>query len=148
MFSILRSGDIILMTTRSEITDNDVSPYFWIPASVAAGIMILYTVVHAGMYLDGFLQSCRQYRNELIKYTFASGQMVAAVQGRITCSTVFDFMDYIHPDVSFERRRIDRINTSACLILALISAFCGVVLWIAVFIINVIQSKRSRVVRV
>lgn len=137
------------MTTRSEVSnDNDVSPYYWIPAAVAAGIMIVYSLVHASMFLDGFLYSCRQYRNELIKYMRASGPMVLAVQGRITCASVFDFMDYLHPDVSFERRRIDRINTSICLLLGLITTWLTVILWIAVFIINVIQARRSRTLRV
>lgn len=143
-----RSADIIVMTAKTEMTDNEVSPYWWIPASVAAIIMFIYTLVHAAMYLDGFLQSCRQYRNEIIKYVHATGPLVAAIHGRLTCSSVFDFMDYLHPDVSFDRRRIDRINTSVCLILALITAWVGVCLWLGIFIINVIQARRSRNLRV
>lgn len=143
-----RSGDIIVMTSRTEMTGSEISPYWWIPASVAAIIMFIYTLVHASMFLDGFLQSCRQYRNEIVKYVHATGPLVAAIHGRITCSTVFDFMDYLHPDVSFDRRRIDRINTSACLILALITAWASVCLWMGIFIINVIQARRSRNLRV
>lgn len=139
------------MTARSEVSandGNDVSPYYWIPAAIASGIMCLYVIVHASMLLDGFLYSCRQYRNELIKYMRASGPLVQAVQGRLTCPSVYDFMDYLHPDVSFDRRRIDRINTSACLVLALIATWISVVLWIAVFVINVIQVRQSRKLRV
>lgn len=141
------------MTTRSEVSGsssgyNGVSPYYWIPASIASGFMIVYTLVHAIMLLIGFLNSCRQYRTEMIKYMRAGGSVVAAIQGRVSCTAVFDFMDYIHPDFSFDRRRIDRINSSACLVLALITAWGTVVLWIAVFVINVIQARRSRGLRV
>ena len=137
------------MTTRSELTEsNSVSPHFWIPAGIASGLMILYSIVHASMLLDGVIQTCNQYRNELIKSLRASGSMIPAIQARLTCVSVFDFMDYLVPDVSFDRRRIDRINSSICLVLALITAWATVVLWIAVFVINVIQARRSRSLRV
>lgn len=73
------------MTTRSETgPDNDVSPYFWVPAACFAAFMFVYVLVHAAMLTDGFLQSCRQYRNELLKHMRASGPMVLAVQGRLS----------------------------------------------------------------
>lgn len=138
-----------MVSTRTEkIPDNDISPYYWIPAASFAAIMVVYVLVHAAMLTQGFLQSCHQYRNELIKYTRASGPMVLAVQGRITCASVFDFMDFLHPDVSFDRRRIDRINTAACLVLALISVWISVALWIGVLVINIIQARRTRSLRV
>lgn len=144
-----RSGDIIVMTSRTELSNNnEVSPNYWIPSCVNSCLMLIFTLVHASMYMDGFLQSCRQYRNELIKYTHATGQMVAVLQGRLTCASVFDFMDYLHQDVSYDRRRVDRINTSVCLVLALISAWCSVVLWLGIFIINVVKARRSRNLRV
>lgn len=138
------------MTARSEAgsPDNDVSPYFWVPAACFAAFMFVYVLVHAAMLTDGFLQSCRQYRNELLKHMRASGPMVLAVQGRLSCAAVFDFMDFLHPDVSFDRRRLDRINTAACLVLALIAAWMSVALWMGVLIINIVQARRSRALRV
>jgi len=135
------------MTTRSEMTDNDVSPYYWIPASIAACFMFVYTLVHAAMLTDGFLTTCKQYRTEIIKYVRASGNMVKAIQGRISCAAVYDFMDYLHEDISYERRREDKINTAATLVIALITSWICVVLWIAVAIINIRQSRASRKVR-
>lgn len=138
------------MTARTEITGTitDISPGYWIPAAISAALMLLYTIVHAAMLLDGFLQTCRQYRIELLRFMRASGPMVAALQGRITCPAVLDFMDYLHPDPSFDRRRIDRINTGACLVLALIAVWLSVVLWIVILVINVVQARRSRHLRV
>lgn len=83
---------MIVMTARQEIDEDEVSPHYWIPATFASGLMVLYALVHAIIYIDGAWQSCRQYRNELIKYMHATGPLVAAVQGRISCSAVFDFM--------------------------------------------------------
>lgn len=142
-----RSGDIIVMTSRAEVTDNAISPNYWVPAAFISIIMLIFTLIYASLYLYGFLQSCRQYRNELIKFMRATGQMVAAVQGRISCPAVFDFMDYLHPDVSFDRRRLDRINTPMCLVLSLIGAWISVGLWLLVSIINVVQARNTRKLR-
>lgn len=142
-----RSGDIIVMTSRAEVSDNGISPNYWVPAAIISIVMFIFTLIYASLYLNGFLQSCRQYRNELIKYMRATGPMVAAVQGRISCPAVFDFMDYLHPDVSFDRRRLDRINTPMCLVLSLIGAWVSVGLWLVVSIINVVQARGTRKLR-
>lgn len=84
------------MTTRTELTDDSVSPYYWIPASTVSVIMTIYTIVHASIYTDGFLRSCKQYRYELTKYMQATGNLVGAIQGRISCASVFDFMVITH----------------------------------------------------
>lgn len=89
---MLRTGEMIIMTARSEMDEDEISPHYWIPSVFAAGFMVLYTMVHAIIYIDGAWQTCRQYRNELIKYMHATGPLVAAVQGRIGCTAVFDFM--------------------------------------------------------
>lgn len=83
---------MIIMTARSEVDEDEISPHYWIPSVFAAGFMVLYTMIHAIIYIDGAWQTCRQYRNELIKYMHATGPLVAAVQGRIGCTAVFDFM--------------------------------------------------------
>lgn len=90
--NIIRSGEVIVMTTRTELTEDTVSPYYWIPASTISVLMAIYTIVHASIFTDGFLRSCKQYRYELTKYMQATGNLVGAIQGRISCSSVFDFM--------------------------------------------------------
>lgn len=179
---------------------------------VDAPIHLLFrNYVHIFLYCFLFL-----LRNDLIKHMHATGTLVSAVQGRISCSAVFDFMwvkssslwifihlfytiwfflnnnlhekwfngkknllndinknnidlnknltyetfihmkkypfmvisrDYLFSDVSFERRRIDRIDTSWCLNLAVLSTVATSVLWCCVFFINVLQAKRSRTIR-
>jgi hypothetical protein len=137
------------MTTRSELEDSSgISPGYWIPNAVLSSVLCLYTLIHASLYLDGFLRTCRQYRSELLKYMNAAGNMVGAIQGRIGCSSVLDFMDYIHPDVNYERRRIERMDTAAALIIACICSWLCVGLWVAVTVVHSQQARQSRVVRV
>lgn len=143
-----RSGEMIVITTQSEVQDNDVSPYYWTPSSVISAIMSLYTLIYAAIYTAGFNQSCNQYRIELIKYIQATGNLVGAIQGRISCAAVFDFMDFLHADVAMDRRRYDRINSPACYYMALISGWFAVFLWIATVWINIMGARLSRAVRV
>lgn len=140
-----RSGEMIMMTARSEVDEDDISSAYWTTVAFVSGFMILYTLIHVIIYVDGAWQSCRQYRNELIKYMHATGTLVTAVQGRISCNAVFDFMDYLFADVSFDRRRIDRIDTSWCLNLAIISSMGSFILWCSVFYINIVQARRSKI---
>lgn len=136
-----------MMTTRSEIDDGDeILLSYWIPASFVSGFMVLYTLVHSIVYIDGAWQSCSQYRNELIKYMQSTGPLVTAVQGRISCSAVFDFMDYIFTGAN-DRIRIDRIDTSWCLNLAMLSSCASFILWCGVFFINVAQARRTQKLR-
>lgn len=142
-FNLLqRSGEMIIMTTHSELDDDEISERYWISAAFTSGFMVLYTLAHAIIYIDGVWQSCRQYRNELIKYMHATGPLVAAVQGRISCNAVYDFMDYLFADISYDRRRIDRIDTSWCLDLAVLSSVVTFLLWCGVFFINLRQARR------
>lgn len=44
---------MIVMTARSEVDEDEVSPHYWIPATFASGLMVLFTLVHAIIYVDG-----------------------------------------------------------------------------------------------
>lgn len=94
-----RSNQMIVMTAQSEDSFDDISPYYWVPLGIIAIFMTIYMIVHASIYTAGYEISCRQYRQELVKYMQATGPMVQAIQGRLSCNAIFDFMDYIHPDV-------------------------------------------------
>lgn len=139
---------MIVMTARSDVDENEVSPQYWVPATMGAGVMVIYSLIHAIMFVAGMWQSCYQYRSELIKHMQATGPLVGAVQGRISCSAVFDFMDYIHPNLSYERQRYDRIDTAWCMRLASISTIATFALWSATFFINFSQARRTSKLRV
>lgn len=94
-----RSNQAIVMIAQSEDQFDDISPYYWVPLGIIATFMSIYMLVHASIYTAGYEISCRQYRQEIVKYMQATGPVVQAIQGRLSCNAIFDFMDYIHPDV-------------------------------------------------
>jgi hypothetical protein len=57
-------------------------------------------------------------------------------------------MDYLQEDLSFERRRDYRINTSIPFILAVIGTWVALFCWIAIFAINCIRFARTKSLRV
>lgn len=72
-----RSTEIIQLTVDQDVGGDDVSPYFWTPASIIAIVMTIYTLVHAIILTDGFFSTCKQYRSRVVKYVHATGQMVS-----------------------------------------------------------------------
>lgn len=161
-----RSTEIMQLTIEQEIQEDDISPYFWTPASIVAVVMVLYAIVHAILMTDGMLSTCKQYRSRVVKYVHATGQMVimkfdyirigsnqcclkvGVLQSRLSCAAIFDFMDYLHEDLSFERRRDYRINTAIPFILAVIAAWVVVFCWLGILIVNVMRFRQSRRVRI
>lgn len=73
-----RSTEIMQLTIEQEMQEVDgISPYYWTPACIVAVVMVIYSFVHAIMLTDGFLTTCKQYRNRVIKHTLAKGEMVS-----------------------------------------------------------------------
>lgn len=88
-----RSTEIIQLTVEQDVGDDDVSPYFWTPASIIAIVMTIYTLVHAIILTDGFLSTCKQYRNRVVKYVHATGQMVSRIKSqRNQKSTIHNYL--------------------------------------------------------
>lgn len=96
-----RSTEVMQLTVEQEITEDEISPYFWTPACVIAFFMVIYTLgenhinieliiilnflhfscfytlVHAIMLTDGIFSTCKSYRNRIVKYVHATGQLVS-----------------------------------------------------------------------
>jgi hypothetical protein len=73
-----RSTEVMELNIEQEEREphDDISPYYWTPASIISILMLIYTLVHAIMLTDGFFSTCKQYRNRVVKYVHATGQMV------------------------------------------------------------------------
>lgn len=139
---------MVVVTTESELTDNDISPYYWLPTSVIAALMAVYSLIYAAIFTDGFDVTCKQYREALLKDIQGVGNIVPVIKSRLSCYAIFDFMDYLVESISYERRRYGRINSSICFHLTLIFAWIAVFSWIAIAIINILQTRRTRAARV
>ncbi|TDG48713.1 hypothetical protein AWZ03_004825 [Drosophila navojoa] len=110
-----RSGDMVVVTTESELSSDGLSPYYWLPATVISVIMAIYQLIYAAIFTDGFEVTCKQYRESLLKEIQGVGNIVPVIKARLSCAAVFDFMDFLVESISYERRRYGRINTAACL---------------------------------
>ncbi|CRL08159.1 CLUMA_CG020955, isoform A [Clunio marinus] len=144
-----RSNEVMQLTVEEDIVEeNDISPYYWTPVTIIAIIMVFYTLSHAVTVSDGFRSTCKQYRNTVVKYIQAQGQMVGVIQSRLSCGAIFDFMDYLHQDLSYEKRRDYRINTSIPFILAVVGVWGACICWIGITIVNIMRCRHSRRVRI
>lgn len=148
MILFSRSGDVLVMTTRSEVMHDGVTPCWWIMSSVVSGGLFIYTLVFASITTDGFLYTCTQYRSELVKLLIAAGPSVEVIQGRLSCGAILDFMDYLHHTAVQMRQRYYRIDTAATLIIGLVASWLCVISLLIITIINIAQSRRVRRVSV
>lgn len=106
--------------------------------------MAFYTLVYASIYTDGYFQSCREYRTEVIKLLSASGNTVNVIKGRLSCGSIFDFMDYLHEDTARYRVRTDHINTAISFYFTLISSWLSEILWLGISFINIVLARQSK----
>ncbi|KAL0280641.1 UNVERIFIED_CONTAM: hypothetical protein PYX00_001869 [Menopon gallinae] len=119
------------------------------PPSVAGIISLIATSIIAlavlltalGFLIDGYIQSCNEYRRMLVRYLAASGRVAYVLNNRLICSSIFDFMDHLQPDRRRDRNQIfdytrDRINTGLSLLLSIVSLSLNVILWIYILILN------------
>ncbi|KAH8383872.1 hypothetical protein KR009_010953 [Drosophila setifemur] len=143
-----RSGDMIVVTTESDLTPDGLSPYYWLPATVISIIMAVYQLVYSAIFTDGFEVTCKEYRESLLKEIQGVGNIVPVIKQRLSCAAVFDFMDYLVESISYERRRYGRINTAACLYFTLVFAWLALLAWLIICVINVVHLRRTKAARV
>lgn len=90
----------------------------------------------------GYYSTCASYKTAVVKYLSASGNLAAMVQERMTCGTVYDFLDYIQPDPDYLEIKLRRgtyiINTGLLLQLAIISSWLSVLAWVVIAVLNAI----------
>ena len=70
------------------------------------------------------------------------------LQSRLSCGAVFDFMDYLHEDLSFERRRDYRINSSIPYYITVFSVWIALLCWIGIIVISIRRYRDSRRIRI
>ncbi|XP_055372241.1 uncharacterized protein LOC129606145 [Condylostylus longicornis] len=144
-----RSCEVVVVTTEAEMLYNEISPNYWKPATVVSCFMLLYMLVYSSIYTDGFETSCKQYRETVLKQIQGFGNIVPVIKGRLSCAAIFDFMDYLEKEiVTWDRRRYGRINSAACFYITLVGAWMIVFSWLIITVINIIQLRRSRALRV
>jgi len=107
---------MIVVTTESELTPDGLSPYYCkyihckkidifndcsflgLPATVISVIMAIYQLIYASIFTDGFQVTCKQYRESVLKEIQGVGNIVPVIKARLSCSAIFDFMDFLVAD--------------------------------------------------
>lgn len=131
-----RAGEMVILQTMEVNNISRLPRGFWITTSVMAVILALYSLVHFAIYIDGFLNTCSEYRKTLEKSLRLNGSEVFVVHRRLSCAAIFDFMDYIHPNRA-DSYRSGIINTAAALIIGIIASFLAWIMFVFASVLNI-----------
>lgn len=137
-----RAGETVVMQAVQNGTIGTLPNGFWIFKSVMASIFTLYALIHFSIFTDGYLSTCRQYRITLEKHLGLHGTLIPVIQSRLSCSSIFDFMDYIQPDSGNAYRSF--MNTAADLNIGIVVSFFAFVMFFYAAGLNIIQARRKR----
>lgn len=109
---------------------------YWATVSALSLLFFIYSLVHFAIYLDGYYQTCHQYRSTLEKLLRLHGSVLPVLYNRLGCQGVFDFMDYMQPD-SGRAYRDGIINTGLCLIFGISGACINWISFLLASFINI-----------
>ncbi|XP_045761469.1 uncharacterized protein LOC123864813 [Maniola jurtina] len=139
-------GESIIVTSRARVpAQSDGVIFCWIPNACLAAVFAIYNLVHAAIMTDGFFKTCTQYRGYLVRQLHATGDHATTIHFRLSCQSIFDFMDYIQKDAPNSRRG-NFINTGIALQIALITTWFAVFLWIVVAVHTALRAYKERAV--
>lgn len=136
------AGETVVMQAVHNGSTSILPRGFWIFKSVITAIFTVYALVHFSIFVDGYLSTCRQYRITLERYLGVHGTLIPVIHNRLSCSSVFDFMDYIQPDTG-NAYRDGFINTAASLLIGIISAWVAWMVFLFSAILNIMQSRQK-----
>jgi hypothetical protein len=156
---IFRNGDVAIIREHTNRLADSPGCTCWTGLTIlSCGIGILL-ILNASNLTHGYYKTCGEYRRVLSKDSQITGQMAAVINARLSCGTIFDFMDYLepvtrpfqrkdylnynHPHEESDFMRGPFINTGLSLQAAIGSAWINCVVWIAIFINYVILVKKS-----
>lgn len=147
-----RNGDVAVVTGRMKRVADNPGCICWtglVILSCAIGILL---IVNAGILTYGYYSTCGEYRQGLSRNSHITGQMAAAIDARLSCGAIFDFMDYLEPVtrpfqrkeyINYNRPHEEKdfqrgpfINTGLSLQIAISSAWINCIVWIVIFVSN------------
>lgn len=141
-FAMCSAGETIEVHAIQTETTDPLPRAFWIVHSIIAVIFTIYALVHFAIFVDGYLKTCNQYKRTLEKILDLRGTVTAVIHRRLSCISIFDFMDYIQPDTGNAYRE-GFINTGIDLTIGIIASFASWVLFAFAALLN-IQMARNK----
>ncbi|XP_017786305.1 PREDICTED: uncharacterized protein LOC108569309 [Nicrophorus vespilloides] len=134
--TINEAGETVIMQAVQSEQTSPLPRAYWIVGSVFCCVFTAYSLAHFSIYLDGYLETCKQYRQTLIKLLGVHGTVMPVIHGRLACNAVFDFMDYMQPDTG-NAYRDGFINTAADLIIGIVSSTFSWVIFLYAAFVNI-----------
>ncbi|XP_044268992.1 uncharacterized protein LOC123014140 [Tribolium madens] len=113
---------------------------FWATLAVLTSIWTVYALVHFAIFLDGFYHTCNQYRRTLEVLLGVHGTAIPVIHGRLSCQSIFDFMDYMQPSSGYGYRD-GFIYTGADLIIGILASCFA---WILLAFASFVNIKRAK----
>ncbi|XP_003244943.1 uncharacterized protein LOC100573900 isoform X1 [Acyrthosiphon pisum] len=108
--------------------------------AIILAVMALNMFIASIVLSNGYISTCLQYVHRVKSYLMVSGNMVELITNRMSCGTIYDFMDYLQPpsrQVTYElihrhktNPRDSVINTSALLIISIVLSWLNTFIWI------------------
>ncbi|CAH1733348.1 unnamed protein product [Aphis gossypii] len=115
-------------------------------SSLTACFAIILAVMALNMFIasivlsNGYISTCLEYVHRVKSFLMVSGNMVELITNRMSCGTIYDFMDYLQPpsrQVTYElihRRKTNPrdsvINTSVLLIISIVLSWLNTLIWV------------------
>ncbi|XP_025409188.1 uncharacterized protein LOC112682716 [Sipha flava] len=103
-------------------------------------LMALNMLITSIVLSNGYISTCSQYVHRVKSFLMVTGNMVELVSNRMSCATIYDFMDYLQPpsqQLTYEllhRHKINPrdniINTSTLLITSILLSWLNTSVWI------------------
>lgn len=121
-FLCFRAGETVVMQAIQSDNTSPLPRTFWITLCAINVFFFLYAIVHFSIFIDGYLYTCKQYRVTLEKLLGVHGTIIPVIHSRLSCISIFDFMDYVQPDTGNAYRE-GFINTGADLLIGVIASF-------------------------
>ncbi|RZB58836.1 uncharacterized protein BDFB_007602 [Asbolus verrucosus] len=134
------AGEMVEMRAVQVNGTNPLPKSFWITLSTLTVIFTIYALIHFAIFLDGFRQTCNQYRKTLEILLGVHGTAIPVIHGRLSCQSIFDFMDYMQPD-SGNAFRDGFIFTGADLIIGIVSSLFSWIFFIYASFLNITTAR-------
>ncbi|XP_056630204.1 uncharacterized protein LOC130902770 [Diorhabda carinulata] len=142
MLAKLDTGESVQIEAISQETTSHLPTAYWIIVSTITSFFTIYSLIHFIIYLDGYYHTCNQYRSTLERLLSLHGSALPVIHQRLSCSGIFDFMDYMQTD-SGNAYRDGIINTGACLIIGIVSSFFSWTAFLSTSVINIMVARRN-----
>lgn len=139
-FTISSAGESIEVHAIQSETIDPLPKAYWIAASCVTIFFTIYALVHFSLFLDGYLATCKEYKRTLERLLGVQGTALPVIYGRLSCTAIFDFMDYMQPDTGNAYRE-GFINTGVDLTLG-VTASC--LSWLFFLFMSFLNVKMAR----